>query len=366
MSFLHLSGIGKRFGRIAAVSGVDLEVHQGEFLTLLGPSGCGKTTLLRIIAGFEQPSEGTVSFRGANVTKRPPDHRPFNMVFQSYALFPHLTVAQNVAYGPRTAGTRGPQVVQRVREMLTLVHLEGAEARAVGELSGGQQQRVALARALINEPEVLLLDEPLGALDLQLRKRLQDELRAIQQRVGTTFVYVTHDQEEALTLSHRVAVFEAGNLVQLGDPREIYEKPATEFVAQFIGDTNLVECVVTRVNGDDVEVTLFNGARCSLRHHGVDRLQDGERALAVLRPQYLELCDPGAGSFVGSVTETVFLGPYCRHDVVTENGVNLRVNGDPDAAPSNGRPRGIRIRQGHGAVVRRAAQIEQPSPAEGC
>jgi len=364
MTFLQLSSISKRFGDIEALSGVDLQINEGEFLTLLGPSGCGKTTVLRIVAGFEQPTQGEVWFRSANVTGLPPDRRPFNMVFQSYALFPHMSVAENVGYGPRTAGIRGAEVTRRVRGMLDLIHLQDFENRPVGELSGGQQQRVALARALINEPEVLLLDEPLGALDLQLRKLLQEELTAIQQRVGTTFVYVTHDQEEALTLSHRVGVVEAGRLVQLGVPRDIYERPATQFVAQFIGDTNLVECVVSRDDGDEVQVSFANGASCSLRHHGADRLRANDPALAVLRPQYLELCEPESAPFVGLVKQTVFLGPYCRHDVVTEGGVKLRVNGDPDDVPLNGQPRGVRIRPGHGAVVRRTGQTEQPGQAE--
>jgi ABC-type Fe3+/spermidine/putrescine transport system ATPase subunit len=355
MDFLHLQGLGKRFGGFRALRGVDLEVREGEFLTLLGPSGSGKTTLLRIVAGFERPSSGTVSFRGRDLEALPPERRPFNTVFQSYALFPHMSVAENVAYGPRTAGAGPAEVEGRVRELLDLVHLQGLEARRVGELSGGQQQRVALARALINDPQVLLLDEPLGALDLQLRKHLQVELKAIQERVGTTFVHVTHDQEEALALSHRIAIFERGRLVQIGDPRAVHEHPATQFVAQFVGDTNLVACTVASRAGSEVEVRFANGARHSFRQPSAGEFFPGEEALAVLRPSYLELCEPGDGLFAGSVARTLFLGSRCCHDVVTADGQELRVDGGPDEPPPQGAPRGVRIRRrDRGAIVRPA------------
>lgn len=364
MTFMKLDGVTKSFGPIEALRGIDLEINEGEFLTLLGPSGCGKSTLLRIIAGFEKPTKGRVLLRGEDVVDRLPDRRPFNMVFQGYALFPHMSVAENIAYGPRTAGRSGPDLARHVDEMLRLVDLEGAGQRPVRQLSGGQQQRVALARALINEPEVLLLDEPLGALDLRLRKRLQDELRAIQQRVGSTFIYVTHDQEEALTLSHRIAVIEKGMLVQVGGPRDIYERPATDFVARFIGETNLIDCVIERDTGAGVMVTLPNGAKWDLQHHPSARLAAGDRALAVLRPEHLELCEPGRAPFVGTVSQTVFLGAHCRHDIELESGNMIRVSGDSDLIPQKGASLGVSIRSGHGAVVRRDNGGESTELAE--
>ena len=256
---------------------VDLAVAEGEFLTLLGPSGCGKSTLLRMVGGFELPSRGRVLLRGGDLTTAVPEVRPFNMVFQSYALFPHMTVAENVSYGPRIAGDDSDEVKRRVRDALELVHLRDFGERSVAELSGGQQQRVALARALVNEPEVLLLDEPLGALDLQLRRWLQDELRSIQRRLGTTFVYVTHDQEEALTLSHRIAVMERGELVQVSDIREVYERPATRFVAEFVGSTNLVDCTAVDDRSGRAAVRFGTGSRGSLPITGRGLLPTGEK-----------------------------------------------------------------------------------------
>ena len=259
--FLEIDTISKSFGGFEAVRGISLEIDEGEFLTLLGPSGCGKSTLLRMIGGFEKPSSGRVSLRGADL-----DHGTARAaalqhgVSELWALFPHMSVAENVAYGPNTIGEATGTVEKRVADTLELVHLGDFAGRSVRELSGGQQQRVALARALVNEPEVLLLDEPLGALDLQLRKSLQDELRSIQRRLGTTFVYVTHDQEEALTMSHRVAVMESGRVVQIGHPREIYERPATRFVADFVGDTNLIECEVVGESKAGVEVRFGDSA----------------------------------------------------------------------------------------------------------
>ncbi len=238
---VELRGVTRRFGDVAAVDALDLAVVRGEFLSLLGPSGCGKTTTLRLIAGFERPDEGTISIDGSDVSRLPPYRRPVNTVFQSYALFPHLSVLDNVSYGLKQR--RIPRRDRRLRaqEMLDLVHLGDVGSRRPRELSGGQQQRVALARALVMSPKVLLLDEPLGALDLQVRKALQIELKRIQETVGITFVYVTHDQEEALAMSDRVAVMNNGRIEQLAPPQEIYDTPATEFVAAFIGDTNFVQ-----------------------------------------------------------------------------------------------------------------------------
>jgi spermidine/putrescine transport system ATP-binding protein len=246
---VELVGVTRRFGDVPAVDGIDLTVRPGEFLSLLGPSGCGKTTTLRLIAGFERPDEGEVRIGGRDVSGLPPYKRDVNTVFQSYALFPHLSVRENVAYGLKQRGLSRKERRARASEMLELVRLSGFEARKPRQLSGGQQQRVALARALVMHPRVLLLDEPLGALDLKVRKELQIELKRIQEEIGITFVYVTHDQEEALAMSNRVAVMHAGRIEQLGAPREIYDSPATRFVADFIGDTNFV-----RANGDEIAV----------------------------------------------------------------------------------------------------------------
>ena len=241
MAAVELLGVTRRFGDVTAVDALDLEVRDGEFLSLLGPSGCGKTTTLRLIAGFERPDAGEIRIAGRDVARLPPYRRPVNTVFQSYALFPHLSVLDNVAYGLKQRGLRRAARRARALELLELVRLRGVEHRRPRELSGGQQQRVALARALVLEPKVLLLDEPLGALDLKVRKELQIELKRIQETVGITFVYVTHDQEEALAMSDRVAVMDGGRIEQLGPPQEIYDEPATPFVAGFIGETNFID-----------------------------------------------------------------------------------------------------------------------------
>jgi spermidine/putrescine transport system ATP-binding protein len=244
-----LDDVTKRFGDTVAVDAVELEVDRGEFVSLLGPSGCGKTTTLRLIAGFERPDSGRIRIGNEDVEGKPPYHRDVNTVFQSYALFPHLRVLDNVAYGLRHRGLPKPEREGQARVMLELVRLEGVEERKPSELSGGQQQRVALARALVMKPKVLLLDEPLGALDLSVRKQLQIELKRIQSEVGVTFIYVTHDQDEALAMSDRVAVMNAGRIEQIGTPQEIYDRPGSEFVASFIGDTNLI-----RHNGKTIAV----------------------------------------------------------------------------------------------------------------
>ena len=256
---VELERVTKRFGDFTAVRALDLIVPAGEFFTLLGPSGCGKTTTLRMVAGFEEPTEGRVLIDGVDVEGVPPFKRPTNTVFQSYALFPHLSVEDNVAFGLRRKGVPKDEVRRRVHEELERVGLAAEAKRKPRQLSGGQQQRVALARALINQPAVLLLDEPLGALDLKLRKGLQVELKRIQRDVGITFVYVTHDQEEALTMSDRIAVMNHGVIEQLDPPEEIYERPRTEFVAGFIGVSNLMPGSVAAVNGDQVDVRLDSG-----------------------------------------------------------------------------------------------------------
>ena len=252
ISAVRLRGVHRRYGEVRAVDGVDLELRDGEFFSLLGPSGSGKTTCLRMIAGFERPNEGTIELHGRDVTDVPPYERDVNTVFQDYALFPHLSVGENVAYGLRIRKTPAAERERRVAEALELVRLPDLASRKPAQLSGGQRQRVALARALVNRPRVLLLDEPLGALDLKLRQEMQVELKAIQQRVGITFVFVTHDQEEALALSDRLAVFSRGRIEQIGVPTEVYERPATRFVAGFVGGSNLLE--------GDVARTLFGAA----------------------------------------------------------------------------------------------------------
>ena len=255
---LTVRGVSKSFGAQQVLDDVDLEVAPGEFFTLLGPSGCGKTTLLRIIAGLESADTGSVLIGDRDITAEPPERRPFNMVFQSYALFPHMSVAENVAYGLRVGGVGKAETQRRVSQALDVVDLPHLRDRDIAQLSGGQRQRVALARALVNEPTVLLLDEPLGALDLQLRKRLQEELRATQQRVGTTFIYVTHDQEEALSMSDRIAVMRHGEFAQIGSPEEIYRSPRTPYVAGFIGETNLLTGELLD-SGSAVRVRLAGG-----------------------------------------------------------------------------------------------------------
>jgi putative spermidine/putrescine transport system ATP-binding protein len=256
---IRLRGLIKRYGDLAAVDGIDLDVARGEFFTLLGPSGSGKTTTLRMIAGFERPDGGTVELAGTDVSDRPPFARDVNTVFQDYALFPHLSVADNVGYGLRVRKVPRDEHRQRVREALEMVRLPDLGGRRPAQLSGGQRQRVALARAIINRPQVLLLDEPLGALDLKLRQEMQVELKRIQQEVGITFVYVTHDQEEALTMSDRLAVFNHGRIEQVGAPAEVYERPASEFIAGFVGVSNVLERDGRRFTIRPEKVRLLEG-----------------------------------------------------------------------------------------------------------
>src|SRR5215468_7932771 len=257
---IELSGVVKEFQArgevITAVAGIDLEIREGEFFSLLGPSGCGKTTTMRMVAGFEEPTAGEIRLHGQDVTGVPPNKRDVNMVFQSYALFPHMDVFENVAFGLRRKSVAKPEITRRVGEMLDIVDLAGRGERRPRELSGGQQQRVALARALVNNPRALLLDEPLGALDLKLRQAMQVELKRIQREVGITFVYVTHDQGEALTMSDRIAVMNDGLVEQLASPREIYEHPATRFVAGFIGTSNLLTGTASSVSGAQAVITV--------------------------------------------------------------------------------------------------------------
>jgi spermidine/putrescine transport system ATP-binding protein len=330
-SFLSLRGLRKAWGDHVAVAAVDLDVSRGEFVTLLGPSGCGKTTLLRMIAGFEQPTAGTITLDGNDLTRLPPERRPLNMVFQSYALFPHMSVFDNVAYGLRMHGRPGAEVQERVDRALELVGLSAFAGRRVQELSGGMSQRVALVRALVNEPEVLLLDEPLGALDLQLRKRMQVELRAIQDRIGTTFVYVTHDQEEALALSHRVVVMKDGHVVQVGSPEEVYHRPASRFVAEFVGETSLVGATVTAVPRPGIAMVALAQAGHPGEVTTPDSVTVGDSGVVSFRPEDLRLAT--RAPLRGTAIDTLFVGPAIHVLVALTSGETLRVAIASDSAP---------------------------------
>lgn len=303
---IRLSGVSRHFGDVKALDAIDLEIADGEFFSMLGPSGSGKTTCLRLIAGFDRPTAGRIEIQGVDVSGQPPYERDVNTVFQDYALFPHMTVGDNVAYGLMIKKVPKNERDRRVAEMLDLVQLPGMAARKPAQLSGGQRQRVALARALINHPRVLLLDEPLGALDLKLRQAMQIELKAIQQRVGITFIYVTHDQEEALTMSDRLAVFNLGHIEQIGTPAEVYEHPATPFVAGFVGVSNLIQ-----------------GATA----HAITGTSD----TFSIRPEKIHLQNPsdpiGADSYSigGSIRDVIYLGMYTRYLVELDGGGDLTV-----------------------------------------
>ncbi len=317
---VELIGVERQFGPVRAVHDVSLAIERGEFFSLLGPSGCGKTTTLRMIGGFEIPSRGQVWIGGVDVTNVPANRRPTNMVFQQLALFPHLTVFENVAFGLRLRRMPGDEIRRRVRDALALVNLQGFDERPATQLSGGQQQRVALARALVNEPAVLLLDEPLAALDLKLRTQMQAELKALQQRLGMTFIFVTHDQTEAFAMSDRIALMNAGRIEQVGPPRELYERPASRFTALFMGDTNLIEGRVT----PDGNGLVIDGTNIVVAA-SIDGLAPGSPAAVSLRPEHLEIRvgDPAAGRLAGTVTSAVFQGPLIK--VGIEAGGNLRL-----------------------------------------
>jgi putative spermidine/putrescine transport system ATP-binding protein len=335
-----LANLTKHYGEVVAVAGIDLEVERGEFFTLLGPSGSGKTTTLRMIAGFEDPSGGTIELAGEDVGGVPPYERAVNTVFQDYALFPHMTVGENVAYGLRVAGVDKGERGKRRDEALEMVRLPGYAERRPAELSGGQRQRVALARAIVNRPKVLLLDEPLGALDLKLREQMQVELKTIQGEVGITFVYVTHDQDEALTMSDRIAVFNQGRIEQVSAPVELYEQPSTEFVAGFVGVSNLLE-------------------------------RDGSRF--TIRPEKVQLVDPAATSNGlrterGRIADVAYAGMLTRYTVALDAGGELQVvrqnveGTSVDAASEQGREVVVGWRPEHTVVVRGSSTTEEEPP----
>jgi spermidine/putrescine transport system ATP-binding protein len=321
---IQLVSLTKRFGDVTAVDGIDLGVAGGEFFSLLGPSGCGKTTTLRLLGGFEQPTAGRILLDGSDVAYTPPHKRNVNTVFQNYALFPHLNVFDNVAFGLRRAKRPRDEVKQRVAKALELVQLSGFERRKSSELSGGQQQRVALARALILNPAVLLLDEPLGALDAKLRKALQIELKALQQEVGITFLYVTHDQEEALTMSDRLAVMHEGRIEQVGAPRDVYEDPETLFVADFLGASNLLDVIARGPRDGGSRVVLD---RFELEARGGDSDVTGPAKIAI-RPERVELepheAPPGPNRLPGMVERLVYVGNFVQVIVRAATGQALQ------------------------------------------
>jgi spermidine/putrescine transport system ATP-binding protein len=319
---VRLRGISKRYGTVTAVKPLDLEIRRADFLAILGPSGCGKTTLLRIIGGFVAPTTGTVEIDGRDVTGWGPEKRPTNTVFQGYGLFPHMTVRQNIAYGLRTARRPEAEIRQRVDQAIALVRLEEFVDRSIDQLSGGQQQRVALARALIMQPRVLLLDEPLAALDLKLRQAMQEELRRIHRQIGGTFVFVTHDQGEALGLANRIAVMDKGEMIQVGGPEEIYAAPRTRFVSTFIGEANIFAG-----RRDGGQVTLDAGARMSSA--GPDGL-----VTVVLRPEALRISPAALAADVvlaGTLMDMIYLGVFVKYIVALPTGQRVTVH-NPDAA----------------------------------
>jgi spermidine/putrescine transport system ATP-binding protein len=315
--------VSKRFDDVVAVDDLSLEIERGSFFAMLGPSGCGKTTTLRMIGGFEEPTEGTIYLGDTEVSRLPSYKRDVNTVFQSYALFPHLSIFENVAFGLRRRGVKTSEIKSRVTDMLNLVELPGYEARKPTQISGGQAQRVALARALINRPAVLLLDEPLGALDLKLRKQMQVELKRIQQEVGITFIYVTHDQEEAMTMSDRIAVMNRGHYEQLGDPESLYERPTTRFVASFLGISNLLAATIVGSDGGYSRATLGDDTPIRLP----TALADGHTAVSIgVRPEKIRLSEPasevpsGHNRLTGVVEDASYLGVSTQYVVGSRGG----------------------------------------------
>jgi len=316
--FIDLVNVYKSFGGTEVLKNINLYIRKNEFLTLLGPSGCGKTTTLRVIGGFERPTSGDLLFEDKSILNMPPHKRRVNTVFQKYALFPNMNVQENIAFGLKIRKVEPAEIRRKVKDMLRLVNLDGYEKREVGALSGGQQQRIAIARALVNEPEVLLLDEPLGALDLKLRKDMQMELKHMQQQLGITFVYVTHDQEEALTMSDTIAVMDKGVIQQIGTPEDIYNEPKNAFVADFIGESNIIDAVMVR----DFLVTFGGGTfACVDKGFGENTPVD-----AVIRPEDIALVPPENAEIKGRVTDVTFKGVHYEMIVKARDGYVWKVH----------------------------------------
>ena len=311
-NIIELKHITKNFDdNFTAVDDFNLEVQRGEFVTFLGPSGCGKTTTLRMIAGFEMPTEGEILLNGKDISKLPPNKRPINTVFQRYALFPHLNIYDNIAFGLKLKKLPKAEIEKKVKKALEMVDLEGFEDRRVQTLSGGQQQRIAIARSLVNEPEILLLDEPLGALDLKMRKEMQLELKEMHERLGITFIYVTHDQEEALTMSDKIVVMSEGRIQQIGTPEDIYNEPQNAFVADFIGDSNILDGIMI----EDRLVEIL-GAKFECVDVGFGKNKPVD---VVIRPEDIDLLKPGEGSIDGVVTHLIFKGVHYEMEVMANN-----------------------------------------------
>jgi putrescine transport system ATP-binding protein len=358
VAFLSIRGVAKSFGGVRAVDAVTLDVAQGEIFALLGPSGCGKTTMLRLVAGFERPDAGEIRLDGEDIVPLPPYRRPVNLMFQSYALFPHMTVGGNIAFGLKQEGLPKTVIAARVAEMLKLVRLEGMADRRPHQLSGGQRQRVALARALAKRPKLVLLDEPLAALDRKLREETQFELLAIHRRLGLTFVIVTHDQEEAMTLAQRMAVMDHGRIVQVGAPRAVYEHPASRFVAGFIGTANFFEGRVAGVGGGLVRLSVPScGGEICVRHEGA--IAPGAEACVAVRPEKLRLsAGEGANVLCATVDEVAFRGEatLCRARLPSGHAVTISLPNrarDGDGAPVAGAAVRIAFAPGDGVLLTR-------------
>jgi spermidine/putrescine transport system ATP-binding protein len=369
---VRLERVSKLFADVAAVDDLSLDIEEGQFFSMLGPSGCGKTTTLRMIGGFEEPSYGTVYLGGRDVTDLPPYKRDVNTVFQSYALFPHLDVRENVAFGLRRRKVGNDEIKSRVTEVMALVDLVGFERRKPPQMSGGQQQRVALARALVNHPKVLLLDEPLGALDLKLRKQMQLELKRIQQEVGITFIYVTHDQEEAMTMSDRLAVIRHGKVEQIGPPQEVYEAPATEFVAGFLGASNMLDGQIKERSNGRATIELATGG--TVTAEGIEVPSDTSAVKVGVRPEKITIVpDEGApptdrNHVSGLLRMSTYIGVNYQHKVVGPGGNELTVYvqnlGTAGSQPAPGQQVRLEWLPEHTFVVEPSAPLSEEEEVE--